>query len=174
MIGDKVVASMKRTAVVGEKRANMHAGATGESVLLDDQTKKIAIRTAKSIGAEICAVDILETVKGPVVIEANISPGLRGITSVTKIDVADKIAKYLFDKTKDFTEKGRTTETSKMLVDLDVKEAGKPVEQQIVTNLDFRGERILLPKIITNIAKFEEKDEVVVKASKGRISLEKF
>jgi len=47
-------------------------------------------------------VDILESVKGPVVIEVNVSPGLQGITDVTKVDVADKIAKYLADKTKEF------------------------------------------------------------------------
>ena len=173
VIGDAVVASMKRTAAGGEKRANIHAGGKGEPLVLDFRTKKIAVNTAKSIGAEICAVDILETAKGPSVIEANISPGLQGITSVTKIDVADKIAKYLFDKTKEFSEKGKTTETSKMFADLGVA-AGKEEEQQIITALDFRSERILLPKIITKLCKFDEKDEIVIKAEKGKVSLEKY
>jgi len=173
VIGDKVVAAMKRKAAGEEKRANIHAGGKGEALVLDLHTKKIAVNTAKSIGAEICAVDILETVKGPQVIEANISPGLQGITSVTKIDVADKIAKYLFEKTKEFTEKGKTTETSKMLTDLDVT-SGKDEEQQIITNLDFRSNRILLPDIVTKLSKLDENQEVVIKAKKGKVSLEKY
>jgi len=174
VVGDKVIAAMKRKAVRGEKRANIHAGGTGEAIVLDSITKKVAVNTAKSIGAEICGVDILETAKGPAVIEANISPGLQGITSITKIDVSDKIAKYLYDKTKEFTEKGKSRETSKLFSDLGVNKIGKNNEQQIVTNLDIRSERILLPKIITKIANFEEKDDVVIIAKNGKISLEKY
>ncbi|MBW2976190.1 RimK family alpha-L-glutamate ligase [Candidatus Woesearchaeota archaeon] len=175
VVGDKVAAAMKRKAVAGEKRANIHAGGKGEPIVLDAHTKKVAVNTAKSIGAEICAVDILETAKGPSVIEANISPGIQGITSVTKTDVADKIAKYLYEKTQEFSEKGKHTETSKMFVDLGVSGAGKTdTEQQIVTTLDFRSDRILLPKIITSLAKFDEREDVVIKAKKGKVSLEKY
>ena len=166
---------MKRKAVVGEKRANIHAGGKGEPIVLDEHTKKIAVNTAKSIGAEICAVDILETVKGPAVIEANLSPGLQGITSVTKIDVADKIARFLYDKAKEFAERGKSSETIKLFADIGVTVPGKEdSEQQIITNLDFRSEKILLPKIVSSISKFNEKDEVVIKAQKGKISLEKY
>jgi len=175
VIGDKVVGAYKRKAASGEKRANIHAGGSGEPIVLDSHTKKIAVDTAKSIGAEICAVDILETVKGPMVIEANLSPGLQGITSVTKIDVADKIAQYLYEKTKGFVDKGKKSETSKMFTDLGVGGAEKDTtEQQIITNLDFRSERILLPKIISSITKFDEKEDVVIKAKKGKITLEKY
>ena len=174
VVGDKVIAAMKRKAAGEEKRANIHAGGKGEPIVLDAHTRKIAVNTARSIGAEICAVDILETAKGPAVIEANISPGLQGITATTKIDVADKIAKYLYEKTKEFSEKGKKTETSKMFTELGVGAAGKDEEQQIVTNLDFRSERILLPKIISNITKFDEKEDVVIKARKGKVSLEKY
>ncbi len=166
--GDKVIASMKRKAVVGEKRANIHAGGKGEPIILDEHTKKIAVNTAKSIGAEICAVDILETVKGPQVIEANLSPGLQGITSVTKIDVADKIARFLHDKTEEFMEKGKSSETTKLFADIGAAGSGKEdAEQQIITNLDFRSERILLPKIISSITKFGESEDVIIKAKKG-------
>ena len=173
VVGDQVVGAYKRKAAVGEKRANIHAGGTGEPIVLDAHAKKIAGNAAKSIGAEICAVDILESVKGPQVIEANLSPGLQGITSTTKIDIADKIAKYLYEKTKEFSEKGKKTETFKLFADLGVagKEKG---QQQIVTNLDFRSDRILLPKIISKLSKFNEDDEVIVKASKGKIALEKY
>ena len=142
---------------------------------MDEQTKKIAVNTAKSIGAEICAVDILETVKGPQVIEANLSPGLQGITSVTKIDVADKIAHFLYVKTEEFMEKGKSSETTKLFADIGAAGYGKvDAEQQIITNLDFRSERILLPKIISSITKFGESEDVIIKAKKGKISVEKY
>jgi len=174
VVGDKVVAAYKRKAAVGEKRANLHVGGKGEPLVLDANAKKVAVNTAKSIGAEICAVDMLETVKGPQVLEANLSPGLQGITSVTKIDVADKIAKYLYEKTKEFVEKGKSTETTKMFADIGVRESDKNGEQQIITSLDIRSERILLPKIISKISKFDEKEDVVIKARKGKVSLEKY
>ena len=173
VVGDKVVVSMKRKAVFGEKRANIHAGAKGEAIVLDAHTQKIAIKAAKAIGAEICAVDILETVKGPQVLEVNLSPGLQGITEITKVDVADKIAKFLFEKAKNFSEHGKSTETTKMFADIGIKEAAGNNEQQIVANIDFRGHRILLPDIITKISKFDENDEVIITAAKGKISLEK-
>ena len=175
VVGDKVIAAMRRKAVFGEKRANIHAGAKGESIVLDNHTKKIAIKTAKAIGAEICAVDILESVRGPEVIEANLSPGIRGITEVTQVDVADKIAKYLFKRSKETIEKGKDTEADKMIAKLQVKESGKDdSEQQIVSNLDFRGDRMLLPKIITDITNLDEGTEIVIKAKKGKVSIEKF
>ncbi len=172
VIGDKVVASMKRKAVLGEQRANIHTGAKGESCILDQETKKIAINTAKCIGAEICGVDILESIKGPQVIEANLSPGLQGITEVTGINVADKIAKYLYERTKQSCEKGKDKNTSKILEDLGISKIEKQ-HQQIVTNLDIRSNKILLPKVINDIAKFDEKDDAVIKINKGKIVIEK-
>lgn len=173
VVGDKVVASMKRKAVSGEKRANIHAGGKGESCILDYETKKIAINTAKSIGADICGVDILEGIKGPQVIEANLSPGLQGITSVTGINVAEKIAKFLFEKTKEFTQKGKDSGADKILDDLGIGKTENG-SQQIVTNLDIRSGKVLLPKVVNDIAKFDEKEDVVIKVKKDKVSLEKF
>lgn len=172
VIGDKVAASMKRKAVFGEKRANIHAGGKGESCILDMHTKKIAIDTAKSIGAEICAVDILESVKGPQVIEANLSPGLQGITAATKTNVADKIAKFLYEKTKEFTEKDKEAGATKIFDDLNISTTEKNM-QQIIANLDIRSNKILLPKVVNDIAKFSEKEDVVIKVNKGRVFIER-
>jgi hypothetical protein len=172
VVGDKVVASMKRKAVVGEKRANIHAGGKGESCVLDVHTKKIAIDTAKSIGAEICAVDMLESIKGPQVIEANLSPGLQGITATTEINVADKIAKFLYEKTKGFIEKDKKEGERKIFEDLGIPTIEKNV-QQIVTNLDIRSNKILLPEVVNDIAKFNEKEDVVIKVDKGKIFIER-
>jgi len=173
IVGDKVVAAMKRKAEKGETRANIHAGGKGEPIELDYYAKKIAVTAAQSIGAEVCGVDLLEGTKGPLVIELNVSPGLQGITKATKINVADKIAKYLYKKTKELSESGKEKTASKIFEDLGIKGPEKAT-QQIISNLDFRSNRILLPEVITNIAKLNEKDEVVIKANKGKIFIEKY
>ncbi|MBU0614872.1 MAG: RimK family alpha-L-glutamate ligase, partial [Nanoarchaeota archaeon] len=170
VVGDKIAAAMKRKAVVGEKRSNIHAGGMGESIILDNHTKKIAIDTAKAMQTDVIAVDILESAKGPVVIEANLSPGLQGITAATGIDVADKIARFLYEQSSAQTETGKSVETSKILEELGIK---TEVAQQIITNLDFRANRILLPKIVTDVTKFNEKDELILKIEKGKLVVEK-
>ena len=170
VVGADVVASMKRKAVKGELRANIHAGGVGQSAVLDEKTKRIAIDTAISIGADVCAVDMLESPKGPMVIEVNLSPGLQGITKATSINVADKIAKFLFEKSEIFSARDRDEATQKIFEDLGLN---NEIAQQIITNLDFRASRILLPKIVTDIAKFDEKDEVVLKVEKGKLVVEK-
>ena len=151
IIGNKVVACMKRKAVNGEKRANIHAGATGENTELDAYAKKIAVQTAKILGAEICAVDMLESVKGPLVIEANLSPGLQGITKITKINVADKIAAFLAKKTKEMIDSQKNYGAKDILEELDTKQDGK---RKLITNPEFRGSRMLLPELITKITNF--------------------
>jgi len=168
VVGDKVAASMKRHAVMGEKRANIHAGAKGESVELDEQTKKIAIETAQALDAEICAVDILESPKGPLVIEINLSPGLQGITEATKTNVAEKLAAFLFKKAKEMHDKKKEKGTSKIMQEL----SGEAKE--LITNVDFRGNRILLPEIITKVTRFRLNEDLVMKIEKGKLVIEKF
>lgn len=170
VVGDKVVASMKRVAVEGEKRANIHAGGKGKPVELDFYVKKIAVESAKAVGAEICAIDILDSSKGPVVIEINLSPGLQGIQACTKIDVADKIARYLYKKTKSIYDAKKEKAASEILVDAGVSD----VPKEIITNVDFRGKRILLPEIATKVSEISENNEVIIRFSSGKVSLEKF
>jgi len=175
VIGDKVAAAMKRKAVFGEKRSNIHAGGVGESFTPDNFTRKIAIKSAQAIGAEICAVDIIDGPKGPLVIEVNLSPGLQGITKATKIDVADKIAKYLYERTKDITGKEKEKDKKNLYGDLGIPEPEKEQKiKEIITNLDFRGERMLLPKAVTNVSKITEDDEVTISVDKGEINIKKF
>ncbi len=161
VVGNEVVAGMKRQAKQGEQRANIHAGGIGEKVELDEETKKIAVEAANALGASICGVDILESAKGSVVIEVNVSPGLQGITEVTKIDVADKIAKYLFDSTKEAKEANKKVHEKDLF-----KKLGISHQSEVITNLDFRGKRILLPELVTEITKFGEDEEVSIKADK--------
>lgn len=171
VVGNKVVAAMKRVAVPGEKRANIHAGAGGEPYTLTKKEKKIVLDSAKAVGAEICAVDILHGIKGPMVIEVNLSPGLQGITQVTKIDVADKIAKYLHENAKQSVKK-EVVKTKDILEDLGIESQEKLKE--IITNLDFRGDRILLPEAVTNLSKLKEEDEVTIEADKDKVIIKKF
>lgn len=169
VVGDEVVAAMKRKADVKEARANIHVGGVGEMIELDSYAKKVAIQAAKAVGAEICGVDLLETVKGPVVIEVNLSPGLQGITEVCKVDVADKFAKYLYEATKVYLEKRKNVHTAKIL-----EEVGVEKENELISSLDFRGVRILLPEIATRISKLKDTDDVHLKITKNRIVIDKF
>ncbi len=168
VVGDKVVASMKRQAITGEKRANIHAGGSAKPVELSEAVKKIAIKAAKAVGCDICGVDILETPSGPKIVEVNLSPGLQGITGVTKIDVADKIAKFLFEKTREVKSKKTSSEQENIMKEL----MGE--EQELVTQIEYRGERILLPKISSKLSKLEENDDVVIKSNKGSIYIKRY
>jgi len=162
VVGDKIAASMKRIAAKGEKRANIHSGGHGEKVELDDKSKKVAIAAARATGCDICAVDILPSPKGPLVLEVNLSPGLQGITKVTKIDVASIIADFLFKQTKLFREGGKEAILREIAA-----------EQEIHGPLDYRGNRILLPEVVTMASKIKDGDEVVLKAKKGQIEITK-
>lgn len=94
VVGDKVVAAMKRTAKAGEFRSNLSLGGNAEPVILSTQEEKMAIKATKALGLDICGVDLLRTKKGPVIVEMNANPGLEGITKVTNKNVADEIVSY--------------------------------------------------------------------------------
>jgi len=171
VVGDKVVAAMKRKAQKDEKRANIHAGGAGEYVELDRIARRLAIDTAKALKADICGVDILESPLGPVVIEANISPGLQGLSGVSKIDIADEIARFLFKKTEMVV--GLNKEVKKTEV---MKEITFDIEggEEIITSLNFRGERILLPELVTKMTGFDDNKDYTIKAKKGKLEIEEF
>jgi len=173
VVGGKVIAAMRRVAMTDEKRANIHAGGTGEYIELDRVAKKLAIDSAKALNTDICGVDILEGPLGPRVIEANLSPGLQGLSSVSTIDVADAIAKFLFMKTEGIL--GLSKEIKKSELMNDIKESiNGGVTEEIITTLDFRGERILLPELVTKMAKFDDEKEYIVRAKKGKLEIEEF
>jgi ribosomal protein S6--L-glutamate ligase len=95
VIGDKVVAAMKRQAAAGEFRSNLHRGGTAELVRLTPQERKTAVDAAKTMGLNMCGVDILRSNNGPVVMEVNSSPGLEGIETATGKNVAGMIFDYI-------------------------------------------------------------------------------
>lgn len=95
VVGNKVVATMMRTAPQGEFRSNIHRGGEGNCVNLPPHYEKAAIRAAKVLGLEIAGVDLMESNQGPMVIEVNSSPGFEGIEKATGINVASAIIKHV-------------------------------------------------------------------------------
>lgn len=95
VIGDKVVAAMKRQAKDGEFRSNIHRGGSAALVKITPEERSTAVRAAKTMGLNVCGVDILRANHGPVVLEVNSSPGLKGIESVTGKDIAAQIMAFI-------------------------------------------------------------------------------
>ena len=95
VIGDRVVAAMRRLAVGEEFRSNVHRGGRAEPVRLEPAYERTAIHATQIMGLRVAGVDMLETKDGPQILEVNSSPGLEGIETSTRIDVADAIVEHL-------------------------------------------------------------------------------
>ena len=95
VVGDRVVASMRRVAQGGEFRSNVHRGGLAEAVELDPEYRNTAVRAAQIMGLKVAGVDMLEGADGPQVMEVNSSPGLEGIEGATKLDVAGAIIDFV-------------------------------------------------------------------------------
>ena len=98
VVGDRVVAAMRRTAQGDEFRSNVHRGGTVEKVDLDPEYADVAVRAAHIMGLRVAGVDMLEGADGPLVMEVNSSPGLEGIEAATKLDVAGAIVDFIADQ----------------------------------------------------------------------------
>lgn len=94
VIGGKVVAAMKRTGAEGEFRSNLHRGGSAQSVKITPEERSTAIRAAKTMGLNVCGVDMLRSNHGPVVMEVNSSPGLEGVEKATGKDIAGMIIEF--------------------------------------------------------------------------------
>jgi ribosomal protein S6--L-glutamate ligase len=95
VVGDRVVASMKRSGKEGEFRSNLHRGGSARPVKITAQERTTAIGAAKALGLNVCGVDMLRSNHGPVVMEVNSSPGLEGVEQATGVDVAGKIIEFI-------------------------------------------------------------------------------
>lgn len=95
VIGNKVVAAMKRQGAEGEFRSNLHRGGTAQLVKLTPGERATAVKAAKVLGLNVCGVDILQSNNGPVVMEVNSSPGLEGIEGATGKDVAGMVMEFI-------------------------------------------------------------------------------
>lgn len=95
VVGGKVIAAMKRQAKPGEFRSNLHQGGTSSPIKITPEERTTAVRAARIMGLNVAGVDILRSNHGPVVLEVNSSPGLKGIETTTGIDVAAKIILFI-------------------------------------------------------------------------------
>ncbi|MBR9683572.1 RimK family alpha-L-glutamate ligase [Candidatus Woesearchaeota archaeon] len=172
VVGDRVIASMRRVAQKDEKRANIHIGGVGEYVELDRVARKLAIDTAKALKVDICGVDILESPLGPAVIEANVSPGLQGLSEVSTIDIADEIARFLFNQTDRIVRSQGEVKKAEATMKTLLEE--ESANEEIITPLDFRGERVLLPELATKMAQFDDRKEYSIIAKKGKVEIKEF
>ncbi len=95
VVGDQVIAAMRRTSRTDDFRSNVHRGGTVEVIDLDPEAKALAVRAAHIMGLRVAGVDLLEGEEGPLVMEVNSSPGLEGIELATGLDVAGAIIDYI-------------------------------------------------------------------------------
>ena len=94
-VGEDEAAAMKRQAKEGEFRSNLHRGGSATVIALSDEERATAIKAAKKLGLAIAGVDLLQSERGPLVMEVNSSPGLEGIEGATGLDIAGKIIEYV-------------------------------------------------------------------------------
>ncbi len=95
VIGDKVVATMKRQAAAGEFRSNLHRGGQASEIKITPEERSTAVRAARIMGLNVAGVDLLRSNHGPLVMEVNSSPGLEGIEKATSKDVAGMIYAFI-------------------------------------------------------------------------------
>lgn len=95
VVGGRVVGAIERQGLDEDFRSNLHQGGLGTKVILNSEEKRIALKAAKKLGLDIAGVDMLRSNRGPLVIEVNSSPSLRGIEAVTDKDIAMRIIKYV-------------------------------------------------------------------------------
>lgn len=95
VVDGEVVGAMKRQGKEGEFRSNLHRGGSSQIIELTPEEEKTAILSARALNLGIAGVDMVQSARGPLVLEVNSSPGLEGIERATRIDIADKIIKYI-------------------------------------------------------------------------------
>ncbi|WP_434027410.1 30S ribosomal protein S6--L-glutamate ligase [[Pseudomonas] boreopolis] len=95
VVGDKVVAAMRRQAAEGDFRSNLHLGGTAAAAEASPQEQAVAVRSAQALGLSVAGVDLIRSSRGPLVLEVNSTPGLEGIEAVCGVDVAGAIVHQL-------------------------------------------------------------------------------
>ena len=111
VVGDRVVASMKRQGPEGEFRSNLHRGGSASLVRLTPEERSTAVRAARVMGLGVCGVDLLRSNHGPVVMEVNSSPGLEGIEKASEKDVAGIIIQYMEKRVAEVAHRGSRSKT---------------------------------------------------------------
>ena len=95
VVNGVVVTAMKRQSMEGDFRSNLHRGGSSEKIKLTSEEESVALQAAKAMRLGVCGVDILQSKRGPLVLEINSSPGLEGIENTTGINVSKSIISYI-------------------------------------------------------------------------------
>lgn len=95
VVGGEVIGAMRRTGKEGEFRSNIHRGGTAEVIKLKRSERAAAVKAADAMGLYMAGVDMLQSDRGPLILEVNSSPGLEGIEKATGIDIADKVIGFI-------------------------------------------------------------------------------
>ena len=97
VVNGKVVGAMKRQGAEGEFRSNLHRGGVATVIKLSRAEKQAALNAAKALGLDVAGVDMLQSARGPLILEVNSSPGLEGIEGATGVNVAAEIIKFVVE-----------------------------------------------------------------------------
>jgi len=160
VIGDRVVAAMRRTAAGQEFRSNVHRGGSTQVVELDEEYEKTAVKAAQILNLQVAGVDMLEGKDGPVIMEVNSSPGLEGIEGATGLDIAGEIIEFMekqirfgnFDirerlsLTRGYSVTEFTVETNSTIAGKTVSECGLREHDIVIMRLVRDGSHIANPK----------------------------
>lgn len=95
IVGRRVVAAMERSAAEGEFRSNLHRGGSAQPTKLTPEERRTAVKAAQTMGLAVAGVDILRSSRGPLIMEVNSSPGLRGIEEASGKNIASRIIQYV-------------------------------------------------------------------------------
>jgi ribosomal protein S6--L-glutamate ligase len=152
VVGDRVVAAMRRTASGSEFRSNLHRGGTAEPTELHPDYERTALRVVQILGLRVAGVDMLESASGPQVMEVNACPGLEGIESASGADVAGAIVEYIEDHVK--------------FPEMDLRERLTMSAGYGVGELQIAGQSELLGRTIADSG-LRQKDIVVLTLSRG-------
>ena len=166
--GEKIVGSMRRIAKYGEVRANAHQGGEAEPFIVTTEMKNMCIEASKKIKASICAIDIVESDYGPLILEVNTSPGLQKITEVTKKNIAIEIVEYLYEETKKLRE---IKDKKNSLNLMDEMNLDNVISKEFEVNIKLVNDKILLPEFISKLSKLKDGEEVICKIQNGKIEL---
>ena len=156
VVGNKVVAAMRRVAEGGEFRSNIHRGGHAESVTLDPEYARVAVHAAQIMGLRVAGVDLLEGKKGPVLMEVNSSPGLEGIEAATGIDVAGEIVKLI--------------EEEVLFPEIDIRQRLTLESGYGVMEVPVTAESELCGKTVTGSA-LRERDVLVLTIQRGSVTI---
>lgn len=95
VVDQEIVGTMKRQAKEGEFRSNLHRGGSSSVEPISEKEREVALKAVKHLGLKIAGVDMLRSKRGPLILEVNASPGLEGIETTTKVDIAGRIINFV-------------------------------------------------------------------------------